>query len=737
MTVTEFYLKHPDLMENEVWELLGIEGNKEISLTSLDKYSQNSVTNAFLELTKEGYLSRKRLLDVTLAALLADYPQYRAGWFSRFHNLLEPTEEETAERVDAYLELLASKIPPTVSFALDYVRKIDKSGRLNSLKALHAIRPVFYANDKGTINLALKLVSHWSSGPDGGYVTLAIDAVRPALEHSAREVRESIEKFLEQHGETSTKSDALLTTENAMADFPTPNLTPPEPLLQICPIATVDELVEVFSAVIENEGPPKDLERVLDAVSRLSAQRPLGFERLTTPFRKRCTKHLGDDWAYGFLGSSVRLIFASLGMAWLEAKLPSGKIDNRHWLVRNPGLRRFAAARVKELAVRITSKSNNSRDLGLLAAPTHEGGWIDPGVFLDRLNGRDVIDRLDLIQAILRLSPDGREAALVRAKDLPGEIGEAVRHALGAVTEQAGSDLALWAAASRTRDPLKADLLLRAMFASAENSVFYGPDIDQPAEIEFGWTERVSTIEGKVYRHYYSKIETVPELPKDVPIDFPTLIAHEDFGTRLSRAPVNEHMLRWTAEVLPANSEAWFAAGCRAIGENLDWWEAQWQNKAYLEPLIDRTVHFGKMALTLLALGLAAKDPGEGTLASDALVNGIIDGRLAKVQIETVITMLLEWPGIKLPRVSGRLKQVAGISAMHAEILRDALISALETSSTTVRSNLGEALDLLYELLIVTDTRLPEGRLMEHLMSQTGSTKAAKLAKKIRDFRNI
>ena len=55
----------------------------------------------------------------------------------------------------------------------------------------------------------------------------------------------------------------------------------------------------------------------------------------------------------------------------------------------------------------------------LLALPTHTGGWIAPAALVARLTevGEDV-DEPELLQALLRLAPDGRAAALAAAADL-------------------------------------------------------------------------------------------------------------------------------------------------------------------------------------------------------------------------------------------------------------------------------------------------------------------------------
>ena len=76
------------------------------------------MAHAMRELATRGEIDRNRLLDASLEALARDFSQYRAGWFSRFHEYMEPNFEERAARTEHYLGLLASPIPPTVAFAV-------------------------------------------------------------------------------------------------------------------------------------------------------------------------------------------------------------------------------------------------------------------------------------------------------------------------------------------------------------------------------------------------------------------------------------------------------------------------------------------------------------------------------------------------------------------------------------------------------------------------------------------
>ena len=111
--------------------------------------------------------------------------------------------------------------------------------------------------------------------------------------------------------------------------------------------------------------------------------------------------------------------------AWATGRVPRTSAvweDAQSWSWR------FLEARVTEVAERAAKL----RPAPLLAAPTHEGYLIEPAALVARaatLDGEP--GRFDLVQALHRLAPEGRAAALAAAADLPGDAGEAIRYALG------------------------------------------------------------------------------------------------------------------------------------------------------------------------------------------------------------------------------------------------------------------------------------------------------------------
>lgn len=193
--------KDPELLDSMVWRLFDIQGNSNASLAYIGDITgeEKGWSYALRELSKEGLLDRQRLLDESLAALNRDFSQYYAGWFSRFHEYMEPTVEERAARADRYLDLLASPIQPTVTMAVKSLQALHKAGQLDGAAFVARAEPVLYAKAKGTVKPVLGILG----GIAGKQPALAVEAARlaaVALEHKAPEIQEAALTLIEKHG---------------------------------------------------------------------------------------------------------------------------------------------------------------------------------------------------------------------------------------------------------------------------------------------------------------------------------------------------------------------------------------------------------------------------------------------------------------------------------------------------------------------------------------------------------
>jgi len=190
---------------------------------------------------------------------------------------------------------------------------------------------------------------------------------------------------------------------------------------------------------------------------------------------------------------------------------------------------------------------------------------------------------------------------------------------------------------------------------------------------------------------------------------------------------VTKSELRWVATLWPEGTEAIAAHGADRIETNLDWVEADWNEAGYLEMLGNPFTTFGPMATLLLALGLAAKEPGEVGLAVDAAIAALGDSRLTGAALGEPMAHLLPSGEIKPKRWAKTLGVVAPASPIHAAQVAGAIQRALRGNPAQAPRDLGALVDLLRELLAATDARITDREAWRYLTRSRYSEKVRDL----------
>jgi hypothetical protein len=460
------------------------------------------------------------------------------------------------------------------------------------------------------------------------------------------------------------------------------------------PITGLHELIDEGLAAIEGGKTPDDLERILDGIARLCRLRPDDFEARAAPLRFRCVQRLEEAEKGGtiypplraFVGQRSLLDLTALILAWLEGSgdRPSNWNGPRHisrWLptVDREEARKQAAAMASAGIASVTffhsarlvclaMRAHEGKAARLLSTPTHEGGFIDPLVLVERLKARAVeTDRMDAIVALLRLAPEHRRGALEAAGPLVGELGAALRHALGGV-ETVGPDVALWYAAARARSPLEDDPAVDARHPDG------GPDAARAARYTIDATLLPNLERGgfsAMVHGYKRALAVVPPCPDVVfPDRFPT-VWHLQRSAGLPD--------RWETSLWPLGAPAVLAREASHLAVHIEsqgaFWKGDW------EALFDADAPLGVSGTFLIALGIAARHPSHAKVAEDALVAAIEDGRLDPVLLGTAMGAILRWGAITMTRWIRALREVASVSALHLHCLQAAVASALGQGS--------------------------------------------------------
>jgi hypothetical protein len=300
---------------------------------------------------------------------------------------------------------------------------------------------------------------------------------------------------------------------------------------------------------------------------------------------------------------------------------------------------------------------------------------------------------LDLVAALLRLAPDGRAEALASAAGLAGEIGSATRYALGG-QESIGATAAWWVAAARVRAPGHDDAAVEARHPRL------GPDAGLAARIRLRLQEPRPSWGGLSLEIEPPLIDISPRPAGGLHLDLPTVAMLRGAPTLFSWTGRSDAtMLRWMATIRPGDRESWSAVGALTIARNIDWWSAEWANRAFVEPFVDPACPIGPQARLLLGIALGAKEAGERGLAADVVMLALADGRLDAAALGDGLTGAAAVSADRPNRWAISLADVASRSDHHASVVAEAVACCLPALADRPAGKLVPLLRLLDELL--------------------------------------
>lgn len=741
-------LAERDWLDSAFWRLFEIDGTSEVSLANGEKYSKGeSWTTAIVELSRRGILSRERLLDASLAALNRDFIQFRAGWFSRFHEALSPTVEERETRLPVYFQLLGSSIPPTVTFALKAIQTLDKAKPIPGAQLAKHLESSLSARSKTAVTGALQLLDR-AARREKEFVGTAARLATLALLHESPDIQEKAFDLLEKHGRTT---DAELRAKVAdlaghvtpslrkrltpwMGETPVPTakskekslatIAPPpsrlDPSRALQPITDLNELILSASAMMESPDDPMEIERVLDGISRLGAERPAGFDKLTGPLRKRALKKRDDKQGTWPIHPELTRALAMLLLTWIDGH--NGFTEDTTKLGCGQNQFSFLFRRLKALGDSVQQRAS----LPLLSMPTHAGGWIDPATLVNRWFAWQKAglepDIHEQVLALLRLAPENRQAALSNAEGVSGESGRALCFALGAAA-RTGKNAPLWLAAWRSRQP-QGDL---PEFDKVHPKL--GPDAGEAARYEWQAKAKHQELGGSTYTSLELHLDRQPKRPEPVgDALLPVLMQ----GEWLSSVDDKKPLLRWAATLWPGQREAIFAQGMKLLAWAVNYADAHDRDTcAYLEPLAEPHTEMREMATLALALGMAAEDAALRGQAQEGLIAAIQDGRLDLPALAETMSKLLATGINKFARWAKTLREAARVSPWHTEQVAKLLTQSLRGDAARTPRDIHAILELLVELLAETGTSLTEPLTRQYVQGINAGGRTAKLAKKL------
>jgi hypothetical protein len=512
----------------------------------------------------------------------------------------------------------------------------------------------------------------------------------------------------------------------------------------IVPIGSVEELIDAVAHAVETVESADEVERILDGICRLCDQRPADFQQRTSPLAARVADSNFEQGTRGLAtqGLFPEAMYQSL-LLWLCGAVP----PPRYEVEQRAAIDLFLEGRLRELIERLSI----GRAAPLLAAPTHQGGWIDPRVLVARLEALKQAgvepSEYDMVQALLRLAPDGRSAALTSASSLAGDIGRMFRWALGGDESPDESDArhaSLWLAAGRARQP-------RAELRELETLGIPANLPDAIAAARYVWKAQAAS-DGIPWHGIQTSAVEICEEPSGsyavCSATWPTVIQHDRtyWGKQPLHYPVKRpdgtqfmhtilirgvFFMPWrigvVAQTWPLCVDSFFAQAACECGWRMDKpASATEPNYAYLTPLLEPDRPWGEMGTLAVWMGLVGKDADARTAALDVLIESISDGRAHPDQMGEVLSKLQQGGWLKLNRAADALGEVARLSPLHGWFAATALLAYLRHVEDFPR-DFHFILSLLNELMVESGMALdPAAR--SRLEAIRGSNKTAKSA---------
>ncbi|NIJ64247.1 hypothetical protein FHR20_001178 [Sphingomonas leidyi] len=794
--ITTQLLADPDLLADVegLFRVESIAFNTNAWLTKGAASDYETWTEALLKLSAEGHLDRAALLQWALDGLKLDFKQNQLSGFHGFYKKMGPSEAELRRHQSDYIDLLCHPVGHVVKFAIEMLSEVEKKSALDIDPVLRELPLVLSSDGKGNAVAALKLLKRIIARQKR-HARAALSVVGEALQHAQADVQalaldilganaaqlasEDLANLRDREPFVAASNRArfaqLVTTNDQDSADPEAGGTEPgglvaeatetrfdyhpiasdrlaEPILlpedKIAPIETAEALIEAVLHAVETVDSPDEVERIIDAISRLANDRPTDFDAKVAPLLHRLKTGRGTaSIVLGTVGVGGALL--DLLYTWLTGRLYRTPGEESQYYTLEDG---FVPVRAHLRAIAEAIHRGERRPL--LSAPTHKGGWIDPLVWVERLiqaHGGASADSMDFRLSLLRLAPDHRREALERAVGLPAPLRGIVDFALGGEARLARSDRshsAAWITAARCRDPYRdwteelAPLNLddalpdgvrpaRYIWRSSHKAHQYDrtrwkiPEFtisvtcegrDEAAERRAGLLGRVTAAFGARTRADWSELPTA------------ALNRRMDTKRYWSGEMNSPWVAHWLAFVWPQNPAATCMRGVTRLMLRTDDNSSSWTpSHGYFQPLFQHGRPWREAGHLLLCLGLVGKDADAGGLAVDALIDGI-DARLFDPELfASMMARLAEGEWIKLNRLGDALMQVVQISPLHAKVISDALQLWLPKLDFGA-NNAFRLLEVIVEARAITGQALAE-EARDVLLTATGKGKFAKVAK--------
>ncbi len=691
----EYLVENREALHPVLLKIFEVEGNSEDNLAGIDKYCKTEQTWAWhlLRLCEDGWYSRAELLACCLGTLERDWPQFRAGWFSRFHDQLAPSLEEMTPHAACYLGMLQSRIPPTVTLALKACAKLFDKKVFAQSALLDALPQAMLSAVKSQIMAVLKILDAMVKR-DPASAHAAAQVAIGGLQHTDPDLQQAIVDRIAKWGMDADARDALQGMAPYVAASIKPKLdgllagqavpaaagwqeivlpprakpmSPLDPSRVLAMPASVDDLVAMCARLVEDESDPDMFEAAFGALLRAS---PLSEDDRArfAPVLKRARKVKMDVYE---MKACVSGEFARLLL-----RIVAGE------------QRECTHSRTGALGV----LAERFEDASTFELATHRGGFIDPAVLVQRARELGAgVAQLPLrvqVRALLRLVPSDDPAVLVAATGLPiTPFSQALCYALGGEWPMQPNE-ALCLAASRIRHPGSDDPAALLVFGCNL------PDGAIAAQVDL-YNELVKWEHGD----FFQPRATVPAPQPAVDATLLAPYRYQGFWND------SEALILFGASLLPSSHEAVYAEALPALAHNLQYADVQWHHGAWVRLLGEPITEMTPAATKTLALALMGKDPGRLARAVDAFVAASLDGRLDVEALGRALLELIPLEYFMATRLAASLAMSAAADPGMPPVVLSLLGRLCAVAPGEVPRDMAKLLQLMQELALQYNLR--------------------------------
>lgn len=739
LSLKELLLDNKDVLEEDLWHFFEIEGNGELSLAAVDKYSapNQSWTEALCDLAQEGLIDRQKLLDASLSALSRGFAQFRATWHSSLHEKLEPTVQERSARLAQYGDLMANPVPTVASFALKAIESIDKHSGLPVDFVKQNLPAAMSSQTKSNAASAISILQR-AVKKDKAFALTAAEIMCEGLYNPAPEIQEKVLDFLEKNltdtqlstlklerfcdsaaastkghlnslikkqtpsGSSTTKPKAATTSADKQA--PSAKETAPSQESQelpqaltasiyqhqtdsnngwplnlsasVAPILSAAQLIERASYCLENCNEVEEIENVLNGISSIDCRNNSEFAALAKPLTKRA-KTIIDKKSYK---SAAHGFFAAMLWSWL-----TGDID--YFVTLDPakqtdetlsGINRWVSAFESLLYQRMLvtlQRLHVGTFLPLPGSPTNKGGWLDASVFLSRCK--------------------------------------------------------TWQESKKTIEPIElVFVLIRIPEAQRQTVATSGvcPEVLKLAIESIGAPDK--NVLQKALQVFKNQEPLVVQIAREVPLP---LAERKLWRDVVFESTQHLDVIRWQAISAPAMRESFLERAIKPALGQITYADVSVRAlRGYFEVLCESGAPLGEYAYSLLTIGLFLSDPEISGLSVDALILAIDEKRLEIAKLAKQVISLLFGEYGKHERLARSLKELARVSDLHRNAVIQLQQSVLRRSDIPAKNEIWAVLELLHELLMETEAKVTDSSAREYLETiNKGTSKTNKLAAKL------